>query len=271
MAGAGRYPDGMACRALLVLGILAAAATGLAAPPTMEDRLPAVLPQESSVKDPVLALIVGLVATDSYGTLTHARLDAWLQRHERRTRLPYHRVAAISRSRAAGSEPGTVSFEFTGEVDEPLPYSVLGYHPGDMLASRTCTFREWPLGTMSVERGPDDEVILEDVHLYALEQGDIGVDVDAWIDVLLGNALDDTKVAFLMLCRIEGRWHGFAMGDSDDDEPRSGILDLARDKALIPVPRRLRGIAWAMRKYGESMPALVAGRAARCEEMSAAP
>jgi hypothetical protein len=146
----------------------------------------------------------------------------------------------------AGSD---IALEFLGAVKVPVPYSILGYRPGNIRASATCRLRERRLG--DVPLGPRGERF-EDVRLFTLEEGEMEVDIDALVDFLAGSALDDTRVTGLAVLRHQGRRLGVAFGYNHDESPRYGVFDFAADKILIPLPAELKGMPTDLRRRSEA-------------------
>ncbi len=230
------------------LGGIAAAPVpaGEPAPPLAELQDP--LPFASSVKDPVFAILLGLLDTESYGLLSREHLEREIARRKTATRLPYHKVAQVWR-RSRDGRGADIALEFVGPVKVPVPYSILGYRPGDVLATATCRLRERKLGDVAL--GPRGERF-EDVRLLTLEDGALAVDVDGLVDLLAGGALDDTRVTGLAVLRHQGRRLGVAFGYNDEERARYGVFDFGADKILIPLPVALRGVPGDLRRRSET-------------------
>ncbi len=239
------------------------------APPLMPDTadsnqvsigLPAILEREPGVNDPVFSILTRLVTSGIYGTITQERLRQEIARLGGESRLPYESVVSITRQPVQPGRTALIRVEFKEPIDLPVPYSILGYHPGSFTASQSCLFREWELGTVHLseaeKKGDRTEVRtidLDDVHLFAAVEGDVKIDIDALVDAVLGGAIDDTDVTTLMLCRWRGEWYGAAMGYGKDRHGRSGILSLRRDKILFPTPDGLKGVGRQMRTKAEHL------------------
>ena len=237
--------------------LLAALAFG-AAPP--KEDLPEVLPAAAEVKDPVFAILVGLIRADTHGTLSGERLARELARHRGRTRLPYQRLRELRREPAA---PATarVTAVFDGPLDLPIPYRILWYNPGRFTTAATCQFEEWSLGDVRAPAADGTQAALAEVRVFGLAHGqvagDISVDIDGWIDRLLGASLDDTHVTGLLLLRHAGRPYAMAVGYNRHGHGRSGAFDLAADRIVFPLPEALRA---AGRELRARLEALLRGR-----------
>jgi hypothetical protein len=241
--------------AALLAGVLAAT-LGVARTSADLRELPDPLPFAPSVKDPVFAILLGLLDTESHGRLSREHLEREIARRKTATRLPYQKVALVSR-RAREDGPGSdIALEFLGPVKVPVPYSILGYRPGDILATASCRLRERKLGDVALGARGDR---FEDVRLLTVEEGGLQVDIDALVDLLAGGALDDTRVTGLAVLRHQGRRLGVAFGYNDDERARYGVFDFGADKILIPLPAALKGVPGDLRRRAEAREGMTAG------------
>jgi hypothetical protein len=245
--------------------------------PTAPDSIHIGLPPElrivPAVKDPVFGILIGLVSSGTYGTLYGARLESELKRQSARSNLPYKTLDSLARTPVLAGRTALIKLAFRGgDLDLPIPYDILGYHPGSFTASEHCVFREWILGTVRLEYDDDDggktrtrTIELQDVHLFGLSQGKVNIDIDGWLDSVMGGGLDDTGVTCLMLCRHNGAWLGFAMGYNDDGHGRSGAFDFVKDEVLFPTPSELRSVGRQMRSRMELLMKRWVGDGSRAE------
>ena len=196
------------------------------------------LPIAESVKDPVFSILLGLVGAERHGVLRGERLDREVRARGGSERFLYHKIAWLSRR---PTEPGAaeVQVQFLGPLELPFPYSILGYHPGSVRASVSCRLREWYVGDaeLGVRGGR-----FTDVRLFSLEEGEVLVDVDGWLDLLAGDALDDARLTGLALLRHGPRRYGIAFGYNKKGEGRAGVLDFGLDEVLMPPPSVLKGV-----------------------------
>ncbi|MFN8548087.1 MAG: hypothetical protein U0527_09015 [Candidatus Eisenbacteria bacterium] len=233
---------------------------GASAPPSVVTadqplpELPEVLPFEPIVKEPVFAMLVGLVDTDSYGTLTREHIVRDLRRRKLSSKLPYQWVRSVTRESEDPGNTATVTVVFDHKMDLPVPYSLLGYHPGSFIASDSCVFREWRLGDITLQHPYQEKgkwlyrpLRIEDVHAYGLATGMISIDFDAWLDRLLGGALDDTDVVGLVLFKYNGVWTGMATGYSKGKSGRSGAFNFEKDEIMFPGPDEMKTIGRTLR------------------------
>lgn len=204
----------------------------------------------ADVTDPVFAYMVGLLDHDQYGTVTQEHFAQAVSHSGRRSRIPHQLIHALARAQGTQPRSGWVRAEFTRPVDVAVPYSILGYHPGALISSPVVTFEEWRIGrtlvpNILVADAPPIEV--DDLILWGVVDGQIRMDIDGWVDALLGGKLDDTYVVGLALFRYRGERLALALGFNQDGEGRSGVLDVHGDKIRFPAPPELKVIARDLR------------------------
>jgi hypothetical protein len=214
--------------------------------------LPEALPIEPQVKDPVFAVMLAMVRSGLYGVLTREHLERELARRQLRSRLPYRTVREVARLPEAPQDTARVSVRFERPLDVPIPYSILWYHPGRIRGASACAFHEWRLGELELPHearpgAPATILRLRDVHVFGLEAGSLMVDVDGWLDRLLGSGLDDTDVSGLAVFRYEGRSYGMALGYNRSRRARSGAFDFEADRVVFPYPSEMKTVGRLMR------------------------
>lgn len=241
MRGPGRTARLAAVAALAVLPLAFAATpeAGTVPPPPPLPEIADPLPVAASVKDPLFSVLLGMLDTESHGVLRGERLDREVRRRGGTDRFLYNKIAWVTRQ-ASGPARADVKVQFWGPVQLPFPYSILGYHPGKVRATVACRLREWDLGTLTMGAR---QRTFTDVRLFSLEEGGVLADVDGWLDLLAGDALDDTKLSGMALLRYGARRYGVAYGYNDEGQARSGVIDFGLDQVLMPPPPELKGVA----------------------------
>lgn len=225
-----------------------------------EYSLPEIIGAADGVKDPVFGILINLVATGAYGTITEERLREELDRLGRKSPLPYTVVRTITRAPVRPGWTARITVDLHQPINLSVPYSILGYHPGNFTTTRECSFREWQFPRLDLVetsgRGDDVKqrtVTLEQVHLFALDDGEIWIDIDTLVDRLLGGAIDDTRVTVLALGRYQGEWIGVASGYGRNGKGRSGLLGFQKDKIIFPTPDALKGVGRQLRSKAEML------------------
>ncbi len=206
----------------------------------------------SDVNDPVFAYMVGLLDRDIYGGVRREHFDQVVEHCGRPSRIPHELIEAVWRAAGAHGNSGWVRATFSQKLDVPVPYSILGYHPGSLLSSHCVTFEEWRLGRTRVPNPLDPDrpnLVLEDLTLWGIVDGEITIDIDGWVDALMGGRLDDTYIVGLALFRYEGERLAMALGFNDNGEGRSGALDVMADEIRFPSPPELKLIGRTLRGW----------------------
>ncbi len=228
--------------------LLLAAATRIGAAPEL-------LPQAPDVHDPVFAMLVAYVRANRLGPVSRESIAETLVERRQESRLPWRLAREFARVSDGQDGRATVTLRFDRPVDVPIPYQILWYHPGRIRASASCRFREWRLAELPIDTRPPGQRTpwppLAEVRLFALDEGELLLDIDGWLDALLGEALDDTFVTCLAVGRYRGREYGFAVGRNRAGKPRIGAFDLSADAVVFPLPSDLRAANRAIRREYE--------------------
>jgi hypothetical protein len=201
------------------------------------------------VNDPVFAYLIGLHDRGIFGAVSRDHFDRATQQAGRRSRIPFELITGVVRAPGRQAGTGWVRMTFTGPLDVPVPYSLLGYHPGSLLGSPVVTLEEWQIGrTLVANVGEGDPVLeLEDLTLWGIVAGEVWIDIDGWVDRLMGGRVDDTFVVGLAIFRFQGARLAMALGFNRDGEGRSGALDLQADRLRFPAPPALKVIGRDLR------------------------
>lgn len=204
---------------------------------------------ESEVKDRFFSYLIGLVQVDTCGVLDAGDLESILKDFKGQTSIPFELIKVIKRECADGVGPKEVSITFNGELKTPVPYSILGYHPGSVSTSSTVRFYEWEIPYKTLRWSRRQPVDLTKIYVFGIYEGWAVVDVDAWLDALLGGLLDDTRIVALALFKYDGDWHGLAAGYGPSGEGRSGIFNFNQNRILFPTPGHLRMLGPYFRNF----------------------
>ncbi len=243
-----RSPGFALLTAALLLGSGGIAAVAGPAPPP-----PAALPLAEGIREPFFSLLVGFVESDLHGAVPGARLRAEAARLGRPTRLPLERIAQFRRDPAEAPGRAHVAAGFTGPLDLPIPYSILGYHPGRFRASPRVVLEEWDLGTLRLDIDGAAPAVLENVRLWGVREGRVTMDVDGWLDRLLGARLDDSRITGLAIFRYRGERIAVAMGYNRKGEGRSGAFRLRDDEIVFPNQAAFMAAGRYLRRQVERM------------------
>ena len=212
---------------------------------------------ESEVPDRFFAYLIGLVQVDTCGVVDAGDLVSALCDFEGKTSVPFERIQSIQRdcgddrlsSRRGRGSVRDVSITFLKELKTPVPYQILGYHPGSVRASEIVRFREWHIPRRTLRWTSREALKLSDIYVFGIYEGWAVIDIDGWLDALLGGSLDDTRIITLVLFKHDGDWHGLAAGFGRSGEGRSGVFNFARNRILFPTPDEFRGLGPYFRNF----------------------
>jgi hypothetical protein len=206
------------------------------------------------VRDPVFEILLAFNLGWPAGHLSGAELVRRVEASGRHSPIPYRGVLWQRRVPLADSSGTSVETVFDRPIDLPVPYEVLGYHPGSFRTTGRFVFRERNLGDLVLTDDRKDKdtplapVSLGDVHLFTLVEGSLEIDIDGWLDKLAGGNLDDTSIRAMAVFVRDGRRYGLALGRNPDGEGRSGVFDFGTEKVLYPTPEDFKVVARYLRR-----------------------
>ncbi|OHD68009.1 MAG: hypothetical protein A2177_07865 [Spirochaetes bacterium RBG_13_68_11] len=220
--------------AVLVLALAAAAAGAQSAadpplPPGRELILPA-----SEVKDTFFAWLVGVVDAGRDAELDNAALRDVLTEFRSSIALPFDRISRVRHEAPRPDGYGSLGILFDGDVDIPVPFSLLWYHPGSLRSTRAIRFDERRFASLPTASSP-----AEPVYSFRLVEGTMAIDVDKWLDVLLGRIVDDLSIRIVAIARWRGSWRCLIGGTGREDRRIIAAFDLVRNTITFPVPSEL--------------------------------
>lgn len=196
------------------------------------------------IREPMFAFLLAMVAADSIGEWTGADVREFGRVRGLESRFPLKTFLGLARTRpdSLGRERylGTrIVAEWhivlDGPQDHPMPYSILGYHPGSLrlageLQLAELAPRDFDLNF--VVEGERTRATVTGVRIFALEVGHVLLDADGWLDALLGAGLDDSWTLGFVVGRENGRLIGLGVSLGREGRPIYGEFDFAGDKVL---------------------------------------
>jgi hypothetical protein len=232
---------------------------------------------DAEIREPVFEVLLGIADADSLGVWDAAALARRVESSGRRSRLPVGELVRVERRVALPHEahgppdPALVcpaalpaanalaqgatrvwELTFARDLRLPMPYNILGYHPGTLVIARRLVAAEWRVGdrNLRVTRGDETTVFaVTDILLLRLLEGHLVLDADGWVDRLLGDKLDDSWTDGLLVCRHAGEWRGLALGRNRALRNLTGEFDFRRDKVVPNGSPLARGIGRFARPY----------------------
>ncbi|MFN2371302.1 MAG: hypothetical protein ABR506_09130 [Candidatus Krumholzibacteriia bacterium] len=221
----------------------------------------------AQVKEPVFAWIFSLVEADSLGAWTPADVQAFADAWDHPSDFPLDKLVSVRREALPDSAQTIrdglvcdrrVVVELAApRLEMPMPYAILGYHPGTLSFGSPLVAREWRAGTWAVDvrsGGGTRRSGVEGLVVFEIVTGWTVLDVDGWLDSLLGGKLDDSATVGLAVARGGGRLLG--VGNSIGREGRFifGEMDF-RAGTIAPHGRPLaRAMAGLARRWSDPAP-----------------
>jgi hypothetical protein len=219
---------------------------------------PDALPSNLEIREPLYELLVAIARDDSLGVWDAPALKTYVCASGRPSRLPLDHLVSVERRAAAppedeprgGARVGRIwRVTLDRDLDLPMPYSILGYHPGTLRIARRLVFSEWRLGDVNLRiANGDSNAVLQVAGLFVfrLDAGWLILDADALVDRMLGGMLDDTWTDGLAFGRCDGVLIGLGLGRSRRLRPIYGEFDFRADKVRAhgrPLASRLSSFA----------------------------
>ncbi len=221
----------------------------------------------SQVKEPVFAWAFSLVEADSLGSWDAADLQAFSAGWTNPSDFPLEVLASFRREvlpdSAQVEREGLVCnrrvvIEFTNpRLDMAMPYSILGYHPGTLSFGGPIVVREWRVGARDVVVRGEDGTRRATVHglvVFEIVADWLILDVDDWLDKLLGNKLDDAVNVGFAAARGDGRLLGLGNSIGRDGHFIFGEMDF-REGTIAPHGRPLAlALIGLVRRWSDPAP-----------------
>jgi hypothetical protein len=186
----------------------------------------------SEVKDTFLAYVLGIIHAGIEVELDNEFLRGILSEFKTTIGLPFEEVRLVSQLRVPESENNTLTIAFRQEMKIPIPFSLLGYHPGIIRSSEKVVFSE----LRSLSRAIDDGNIISPVYVFRLTEGYAAIDVDDWITFLFSSIIDDITVRVLAIFRFKDHWYCMLNGTGRRGQLIAGLLDFRTNRILFPLP-----------------------------------
>lgn len=208
------------------------------------------------VHDPLFAFVFSMAERDSLGTWTAADLLVFSKEWGEDSVFPLAgNLASLTREalpdgrvryrRGVRCNRRWVVRFAPARLEIPMPYSILGYHPGSLSFDSPLTLFEWRLGerTMHVTvEGSTRRYACDALTVFQIASGWIVLDIDGWIDRLLGKAADDAAMEGFAVGWIDGQLVGVGNSVGRKGRRMLGELNFRSDEVEThgrPVARGL--------------------------------
>jgi len=213
------------------------------------------------IREPFFEFLIGMAESDSVGRWTGEELRIHAAACGRKSRFPLDDVVSLMRTRpdqqSIGKYPGTTvravwTIELIGKQDRPMPYSILGYHPGSLRIGGVLVLSELGPADLEIryeESGELTTSLLRDVRIFPLEQGHVVLDADGFLDALLGSGLDDAWTLGFVVGREGGKLVGLGVSLGRKGRHIFGEFDFSQDKVLAHGRPPMAALSRASRRW----------------------
>jgi hypothetical protein len=188
------------------------------------------------VKDSFFAYVIGVIGSGVEVELYNSDLREILTEFKTSMDLPFDLISSVSQRRKPSAAFPGLEIWFNASVKIPIPFAVLGYHPGSIIASQALGFTE----TRPVS-DPDDVALADIVYVMRLSRGDILVDVDDWLEWLIPSLVQDLIVELVCIFHSKTEWYCLLAGTGRNTGDRiCQFFDFTRNRIVIPIPQEFR-------------------------------
>ena len=93
----------------------------------------------------------------------------------------------------------------------------------------------------------------EDVRVWGVRRGSLEIDLDGWVDRVLGDRMSDTLIAGIAMARRGEDRVVLALGYTREGRGVTGAFDPGTDAIVFPLPDDLRGLGRILRQRLEGL------------------
>ncbi len=204
----------------------------------------------ADIKQPVLAYLIDQLDHRFSGVLTSEHLAQAILTSNQSSRFSSTILSEIRRLPAAQKHRAWSLLALPGPSRISIPYSFLGYHPGSVVCTAELLLEEYYERRMNIVDAygiTNQTITIENVTFWCVLEGELYLDVDGWLDHLLGSKIDDTRIIGGVLFTYQNIRYALAMGYNNHGRGQYGAIDLHDDKLHSSTPEVLPVIARNMR------------------------
>ena len=196
------------------------------------------------VKDPFIAMVIGLLAHDAFVALDGDTLPRLFPELAEIADIPFQSLHSFSRVPLGGSRARRFEVRFGEDLEIPLPINILGYRPGRVRLARTITGDQRVLRRLTLSHPENQRLaVIGPVYVVDLQEGGMQIELDWWLDLLLGRDFGDLDARLVLIFRYRGTCFGVLGGYTRGDRVLSWTFDLEHSYFLVRPPSMLRGLA----------------------------
>ena len=234
--GPGVLIIGLALAAACVPAAAQAAQAAAPAAPQRPGREVSLPPRQ--VRDTFFAYVLGIISAGIEVDVDGEQMRAILTEFTSSLRLPFDLIRRVTQHTDEETGARTIGLDFQGDVSIPIPFSILFYHPGSIVADRSLLFRV----DRSLMADPAGKEAPGPVFDLAITGGSVLVDIDDWLEALFSPSLEDTWIRHIVFFTWQGEWIGLLEGTgSVTGRVHRAYFNFTRNRIVFPVPPALDG------------------------------
>jgi hypothetical protein len=218
------------------LALLAAGAPAQEAmPPGREVSLP-----PSQAKDTFFAYALGIIGSGAELEIDTEQMRTMFVEFTTALGVPFDLISRFSQHADPETDERRITLEFARDVVIPVPFSLLWYHPGSIIAARRVGFDVRRSSRPDPGEGADAAPPVEPVYDLAIADGSILVDIDDWLEVLFSASLEDAWIRNIVFFKWHRHWIGLLAGTGRSTQRvLRAYFDFTRNEILFPAPQSL--------------------------------
>jgi hypothetical protein len=191
---------------------------------------------KTEVKDSFFGYVLGIIRSGIDIDINNEQMRAILTEFKTSLDLPFDLIDRVTQTTDTATGLRTIGLVFVRDVDIPIPFSLLFYHPGSIVSSRELFFTV----NRTVAEDPADPGVLSPVFDLSLRSGKVSVDIDDWLETLLSAYIEDTWIHHIVFFRWHGDWIGLLEGAGQKTgRALRAYFDFTRNTIVFPVSRDL--------------------------------
>ena len=222
---------GLALAAACAPAAAQAAAPAASQRPGREVSLP-----PGQVRDTFFAYVLGIISAGIEVDVDGEQMRAILTEFTSRLNLPFDLIGRVTQHTDEETGVRTIGLDFQRDVSLPIPFSILFYHPGSIVADRTLLFRV----DRSLLADPAGKEAPGPVFDLVITGGSVLVDIDDWLEALFSASLEDTWIRHIVFFTWQGEWIGLLEGTGRaTGRVLRAYFNFTRNRIVFPVPPAL--------------------------------
>jgi hypothetical protein len=195
------------------------------------------------VKDTFFAYVIGILQAGIEVDIDNAGMREILTEFKSAMSFPFDLIARVTQHEDGQTGERRIGLDFSHDVDIPIPFALLFYHPGSITAGTSIRFDV----RRSTYQAPGGTTPPDVVYDLALVEGWMLVDIDSWLEVILSAYLEDVWIQHIVFLTMDGDWMGMLEGTGKRTERvLRAYFNFTHNRIVFPIPVALDRAGRAM-------------------------